>query len=59
MDPATPKIKDPAKIRAGTASQSPEQLALRIARKWPTLNADQKHAIRAILRPALRGSRAA
>jgi glycine cleavage system protein P-like pyridoxal-binding family len=50
MEPAA-RTKDPNKIRAGTASQSPENMALRIARKYPDLSRDQQHVIDAILRP--------
>jgi hypothetical protein len=52
MEPAA-RTKDPNKIRAGTASQSPENMALRIARKYPDLSRDQQHVIDAILRPVI------
>ncbi len=56
MDPTAP-AKNPNKVKAGQASQSPEQQALNIVRKFPDLNADRQYAIKAILRPVVRGSK--
>jgi hypothetical protein len=56
MEP-TASTKNPRKIAAGQASQSPEQWALNIVRKFPTLDQDRQYAIKAILRPITRGSK--
>jgi hypothetical protein len=56
MEPTAPS-KNPRKIAAGQASQSPEQWALNIVRKFPTLDQDRQYAIKAILRPITRGSK--
>ncbi len=55
MEPTAPS-KNPDKVKAGQASQSPEQQALNIVRKFPSLDADRQYAIKAILRPVVRGS---
>ena len=51
---APERVKDPVKVQSGKNSQAPEILALRIAKKWPTLNHDQQAVIRAALGPVLR-----
>jgi hypothetical protein len=56
MEPSTvPHQKDPRHVASGRASQSPEALALRIARRWEagTLTAHQQQIIKVALMPLL------
>jgi hypothetical protein len=54
MEP-TATSKNPRKVRAGQASQSPEQWALNIVRSFQDLDEDRQYAIKAIRRPVTRG----
>jgi hypothetical protein len=45
--------KDPAHVASGRASQAPDALALRIARKWPDLSPRDQNVIKAALVPLL------
>ncbi|MCZ2824193.1 MULTISPECIES: hypothetical protein [unclassified Modestobacter] len=47
----TPEQRTERARKAGQASQAPEVLAARLVRDWPTLTADQRHTLRAMLRP--------
>lgn len=47
----TPEQRRARSRKAGRAAQSPETLAARLVRDWPTLSADQRHTLRAMLRP--------
>jgi hypothetical protein len=39
--------------KAGKAAQSPETLANRLVKDWPTLSAEQKNTVRTALRPVI------
>ena len=40
--------------KAGQAAQQPETLAARLVRDWPTLTPEQRHTLKAMLRPITR-----
>ena len=46
-----PLTREERARKAGRAAQSPETLAAKLVRDWPTLSADQRHTLRAMLRP--------
>jgi hypothetical protein len=45
--------KNPDKVKAGTASQSAEVLALRLSKQIPDLSKDRQYVVKAILHKAL------
>ena len=42
--------------KAGLAAQTPEAHAQKLVRDWPELTAEQKHTVRALLRPVIKGA---
>jgi hypothetical protein len=50
----TPLTNEQRARKAGKAAHSPEALAAKLVRDWPTLSAEQRHTLRAMLRPITR-----
>jgi hypothetical protein len=50
----TPEQRIERARKAGQAAQQLEPLAARLVRDWPTLTPEQRHALRALLRPITR-----
>lgn len=53
--PLTPEQRSERARKAGLVAQSPETLAARLVRDWPTLSLEQRRVLRALLQPVLRG----
>jgi hypothetical protein len=51
--PMNTAAKNPDKVKAGTASQSAEVLALRLSKQIPDLSKDRQYVVKAILHKAL------
>jgi hypothetical protein len=50
----TPEQRSDRARKAGQAAQQPETLAARLVRDWPSLTPEQRHTLRALLRPITR-----
>ena len=49
-----PLTREERARKAGKAAQSPETLAAKLVRDWPTLTPEQHHTLRTMLRPITR-----